>query len=391
MPNAPSRWEPYCHRPDAESHLSNFSSSVLGHDAGVIFFDGFGATRLKSASPDHDGDTTDLIVSTSRPPLFPFGFRGDAQSQSFSQVARQHAQGLLQQAEGAGSALKSAYGHAMAPVAGFIEDHKTAFDGLNTVADALGVMSGVVAAGAIFAEGIALAPALGVIAMVGAAMLLVADGTMFYFEVTGNEVRKKQLANSWAYKLVESVAPWLSVPDLARSGIGTLRQVPTATREVTALTGEAEAATQRLASQRDAIAAWKDAQANKLDRPNIMTKTQHMQAKANRLTGDMQRAHAKLQKASRELQLLRFIEAPAYVASTYGLSVYASDPPDFKDTFSSVSTAWNARAGAAANTHDPHHPAHLLVPHQLAPRIPGEAAPVLQFQVSVCPQAGGSK
>ena len=311
MPNAPSRWEPYCHRPDAEFHLSKFAGEVLGHDAGVIFFDGSGSARLKSASPDKDGDTTDLIVSVARAPSFPFAFRGQPEAQSFSQFARERTQGMLREASAAASSLKSAYSHATAPVAKFIENHKTAVDGVNTVVDTWGVMSGFLAASTIVVEGVTLAPALAVVALVGAALLLVADGTMFCYEITGNEVRKKRLENYWAYKLVESVAPWLSLPDLAASGLRTVRGLPKAAREVTALGEEAGAASQRLASQQEAIAAYKEAHGIKLDRANIMTKTQRMQAKANQLTSDMQRAHAKLQKAGKELRLLRVIEGPA--------------------------------------------------------------------------------
>lgn len=391
MPNAPSRWEPYCHRPDAEFHLSKFASDVLGHDVGVIFFDGSGAARLKSASPDKDGDTTDLIVSVSKPPLFPFAFTGQPGAQSFSQFARERMGELFREAGAAASGVKTAYSHATAPVAEFIEGRKTVFDGVNTAVDAWGVMSGFLAATTIAAEGIALAPALGVVALLGAALLLIADGKMFYYEITGNEVRKKELANSWSYKLIESVAPWLSLPDLAYSGLRTLRGLPKAAREFTALAEEASAASQRLASQRDAIAAYKEARGTKLDRPNIMTKTQHMQAKANRFTSDMERVQAKLQKASRELRLLRFIEAPAYVGSAYGAGVLATDPPDFADTASSVSEAWRKKARSWESANDPHHPAHLLVPSQLAPYTPGDARPTLQFQVAVRPRTGTSQ
>ena len=122
-----------------------------------------------------------------------------------------------------------------------------------------------------------------------------------------------------------------------------------------------------------------------------MTKTQRMQAKANRLTSDMQRAQGKLQKASKQLQLLRIIEAPAYVASTYGLGVFATDPPDFGDTASPVSQAWRSQTRAWESAHDPHHPAHLLVPSQIAPHTPGDVRPVLQFQVAVRPHTGASK
>lgn len=388
MPNAPASWEPYCHRPDATHHLSTFASGVLGHDAGVIFFDGSASTRLKSARADQDGDTTDLVVSVCRAPLFPLAFQGGADPQTVTQVARQHVGGSE-----TGSALGSAkalYNRARAPLAGFIEDHKTAMDGVAIVADTAGVISGGLAVAALAAGGITLAPVLGVAAGLAALALLAEDGQMFYYEITGNEVRKKKLANSWAYKLIETVAPILAIPDMAVGGVRAVGELPTATREVGQLAEEAQSASTRLANQRSAIDAYKDAHLTKLDHPNIMTKTQKMQAKANRLAGDVQRAQAKLQKATNSLRALRLIELPAYAASTYGLGVYATDPPDWSDTASSVSEAWHSAVGRG-RSQDLHHPAHALLPAQLPPQIAGTPAPLLQFHVGVRPGSGASQ
>lgn len=168
----------------------------------------------------------------------------------------------------------------------------------------MGVMSGVLAVAAIPAEGVAFAAALGIVAGLASVALLVEDGQMLYFELTGDEMRKKQLANSWTYQLIESVAPWLALPDLAVSGLKTVRETGRTALKVTALADRAEAATQRLATQREAIDAYQEAHANKLGQPNIQTKTQRMRAKANRLTGDMQRAQTKLDKTSRKLRQL---------------------------------------------------------------------------------------
>lgn len=392
MSKVPVSWEPYCHRPDAAFHLSNFASDVLGHDVGVIFFDGSGATRLKSAMPDQDGDTTDLIVSASRPPLFPIAFQGKAQSQSFEQFARGRTQSTRQ---GAGNILteaKQAYSRATAPVATFIESHKTAFDGASTAVDTLGVMSGVLALAAIPAEGVAFAAALSILAGFASLALIVEDGQMFYFELTGDEMRKKQLANSWTYQLVESVGPWLALPDLAFSGLRTVKETARTALKVTALADRAEAATQRLASQREAIDAYREAHANKLDQPNIRTKTQRMQAKANRLTSDMRRAQTKLDTMSRKLKLLRTIGLPAYAGSAYGLGVYAVDPPDVEKAYQSFRQALRGvGTHTTAPTHDPHHPAHQLMPAQAAPHPPGDARPVMQFQIGVRPNTGASQ
>jgi hypothetical protein len=381
MPNAPSRWEPYCHRPDAEFHLSKFASDVLGHDAGVIFFDGSGATRIKSARPDKDGDTTDLIVSVSKPPLFPVAFKGKGQSDSLEQIAHDRTQArfssLLADA-------KQTYRRATAPLTAFIEDHKTVFDGVGTTVDAWGLMSGILAVGAIPAAGVTFAATLSILAGMASLALLIEDGQMFYFELTGDEVSKRRLANSRAYQMIEAVAPLLALPDLALSGLRTVKETARTALKVTALADRAEVATQRLASQREAIAAYRDAHANKLSQPNIRTKTQRMQAKANRLTSDMRRTQAKLDKMSRKLMQLRAIGLPAYAGSAYGLGVYAIDPPDFEKAYQAFTeTLPSIGMHATGQRDDPHHPAHHLMPDRGAPYLPGDIRPLMQFQIGV--------
>lgn len=388
MPNAPSRWEPYCHRPDAEFHLSKFASEVLGHDAGVIFFDGSGATRLKSAMPDRDGDTTDLIVSIQRPPLYPFALRGTARSQSFAEFS----QGLAKSASrDAGKALDAA-NYVRHALGSFIGSHKTAFDTGNTVIDVVGVVTGVLAVAAIGVEGAALIPAAFAIAsLVGALGLVVADGTMSYFELTGDKVHQRELENYWAYQLVEAVGPWMAVPDLLLGGPRALAEQARTSLKVRAMSNRVDAAEQALAGQRDAIDTYREAHANKLDQPNIMTKTQRMRAKANRINGDLVRARTKLEKMKGKLALLRWLELPAYGGTIFGMSEYGVNPPDFGQTRQSVSQAWHDARTHATGTPDPHHPAHALVPSQVAPHAAGDIRPVMQFQVSVRPNAGASQ
>jgi hypothetical protein len=285
---------------------------------------------------------------------------------------------------------KSLYNQARAPAADFIESHKTAFDGASTVADVIGVISGGLSVAALFSGGVALAPLLGTMAFVGAAALLAADGAMFYFELRGDEVHKRRLANSRAYKMVEAVGPLLAAPDLLFNGVRTVRALPLATHEVAELTEAVGAAAQKLATQRDAISAYKEAHLRKLDRPNVAAKTQRMRAKANRLADDMRRTQQKLDEASRELRSLRTIELPGYIASGYGLGVYAIDPPDWDDTLKAVSQAWNSLShnGAAMANHAADHRARALTPGHLAPPVAGTAPSLMQFHVGVSPGTG---
>ncbi|MBN3854822.1 hypothetical protein G3N59_15670 [Paraburkholderia sp. Ac-20340] len=383
MPNAPSRWEPYCHRPDAAAHLSNFAGSVLGHHAGVIFFDGSGATRLKSAIPDNDGDTTDLVVSIQRPPFFPVGFAGGSTARSAQQNPRGGGNAIAQTA----SRVLADLGQARSSAAQFVENHKTAFDGAATAVDVLGVLSGVVAMASLLAGTVALAPAvLGIVAGAAALALLSEDGRMFYYEVTGNELRKRELASSWHYQMVEAVAPWLALPDLALSGLSTVREAGQTARTVAAASNRIETTTARLASQREAIDAYSQAHATKLNQSNITTKIQRMRAKANKLDKNLLRAQSKLTVASRKLVVLRTIGLPAYAGTIYGMSVYGIDPPSLSDGLQASEKAWHDRLPPPTPTPDPHHPAQLLVPAQTAAQVAGIAHPMMQFQVAVRPK-----
>ncbi len=388
MPNAPSRWEPYCHRPDAASHLSNFAGNVLGSNAGVIFYDGSGATRLKSALPDSDGDTTDLIVSVQRPPLFPVGFASGSGSRGGQPTQRSSLNAVIQ----TGESLMAEAGQVRTAAAKFIENHKTAFDGVATAVDVLGVLSGIVAGLSLAGGAVAFAPAiLGMIAGVAAAALLIEDGRMFYYEITGNELRKKELASTWHYQMVEAVAPWLAVPDLAVSGLSTVREAGQTARTVAGASNRIEATAARLADQRDAIDAYTQSHATKLDQSNITTKIQRMRAKANKLDKNLLRAQSKLAAASRKLVVLRTIGLPAYAGTIYGMSAYSIDPPSLADGLQATQKAWHDRFAPPTPTPDPHHPAHLLVPSQSAPQVAGSAQPVMQFQVAVRPKAGASR
>ncbi|MGN6234180.1 MAG: hypothetical protein ACTHNZ_23820 [Trinickia sp.] len=388
MPNPPSRWQPYCHRPDAEFHLSKFAGEVLGHDAGVIFFDGSGAARLKSAHPDKDGDTTDLVVSVQRPPLFPLAFSGRSGMQSSGRPAQGSQPMALHQT---GRVLADLT-QTRKSVANFIEGHKTAFDGASTVFDVVGTVSGVLALVALVGGTVAVAPAvLGIMAGAASLLLLKEDGQMFYYEVTGDEMHKQQLANSWSYRMVESVAPWLALPDLFTSGLSTVRETAQTASKVTALTARIETTTARLASQREAIDSYREAHATKLSKPNIVTKVQRMRAKANKLDSNLLRAQSKLSKARRELVKLGAVGLPSYAGTIYGAGTYSIDPPDVVNAWQGTRERWRNTFDQPIATHDPHHPVHLLVPAQTASYVAGDVQPVMQLQVAVRPKSGASR
>jgi hypothetical protein len=277
-------------------------------------------------------------------------------------------------------------------VANFVERHKTAFDGASTVFDVVGTLSGVIALAALVGGTVAVAPAvLGIVAGAASLLLLKEDGQMLYYEVTGDEMHKQRLANSWSYQMVESVAPWFALPDLFTSGLSTVRETAQTATKVTALTARIETTTARLASQREAIDAYTEAHATKLDKPNIMTKVQRMRAKANKLDSNLLRAQSKLGKARGELVKLGVVGLPAYAGTLYGASTYAIDPPAIASAWQGARERWQDTFNQPMATHDPHHPAHLLVPPRTASCVAGDVQPVMQFHVAIRPKSGAPR
>lgn len=375
MPKSVALWEPYCHRPDAEFHLSKFADRVLGSKAGVIFFDGMAAVRLRPSIPDRDGDAVTLVVTSSRLPVSVPDPLSSASPQTIHQLSQAWTKRLASASTG-GTNGPSGFGQGLAKARTFIESHKTGFDAAAVAGDTFGVLAGVVSLGALFATGVALAPVLGVVAGAAALLLLAEDSKMLTYELRGDEVRKKQLESSWHYKLVETVGPILVLPDLAVSGARTLASLPKAAREVGEAAEEVTQAGRRLADQRQAVDNFTRAN---LDNPNQLQMRQQanqMRQQASSLANGVRTAQQKLVAARHELMLLRTIEAPAYMATIYGTGVYGIDPPDlFTRSLDWMAEPWRR---------DPDHPAHLLMPQHLNNTgQSGQPAPVLQFQVGV--------
>ncbi|KVD16597.1 hypothetical protein WI80_06100 [Burkholderia ubonensis] len=380
MPKSVALWEPYCHRSDAEFHLSKFADRVLGPKAGVIFFDGMAAVRLKPSIPDADGDAINLVVSSSRLPVAAPDPLSCASPQTINQLAQAWTQ-RLDAASNRGAALGQGLAKARAKAGDFIGAHQIGFDTAAVVGDTFGVLAGVVSVAAIMAGGVALAPALGVVAGAAAALLLIEDGRMLRYELRGDDVRKNQLKETWHYKLVETVGPILALPDLAVSGGRTLASLPKVSREVGEAAEEAMQATSRLADQRNAINTFSRANLDNPDQLLMRQQANQMREQARGLANNVRTAQKKLTDASRELMLLRTIEAPAYMATIYGTGVYGISPPDPV----AHGVNWLTERMAESSHRDPNHPAHALAPQRLgSSNQVGSPPTLLQFQVGVC-------
>ncbi|WP_133650503.1 hypothetical protein [Paraburkholderia flava] len=378
MSTSPASWEPYCHRPEAEFHLSSFAGRVLGPQAGVIFFDGIGASRLKTAMPDAKGRAVDLVVAVSRPPFMPADRPSSANTQSIDQLARSRAGG----APPGGPGLSQTFSKAR----DFIERHKTGFDTAAVAGDTIGVVTGAICVVALIAGGIAVLPVLGAIAGAASLVLLAEDGSMLHYELKGDEVRKKQLESSWHYKLAETVGPILVLPDLVASGPRTFASLPKAAREVGDLSQEAAQAANRLSAQRTAMEALSKASQDNPNRVQVLGQVQQMQEQASGFAKNVREAQEKLMAARRELLMLRTIEAPGYIATIYGTGVYGIDPPEAIRH----GVDWMQQHLGSNSRQDPEHPAHLLAPNRPLTPLPGAPAPIVQLRVGVSHNPGAA-
>lgn len=350
MSKSPAFWEPYCHRSEAEFHLSNFAARVLGRHAGVVFFDGIDAARLKQAIPDAHGDTLDLVAAVVRPPLMPIEPAETLGALTLEQLSRERGQRIAARAPSARPSLPA---QGAAHARRFIEAHKTAFDAA-VGGETFGVLAGAVSVAAIVGGSIALAPVLGAAADAASLLLLAEDGSMLRYELKGDEVRKKKRETSWHCKLTETVGPLLVLADLAASGMRTL------------------------ATPRHTSDAFKRASLDNPDRAARQTVMHAMQTETSSLAAGVRRAQQKMLAARRELLLLRTIEAPAHLASIYGAGVYGMDPPEAV----SRSTDWLRQQKDEPPPVHPDHPAHLLIPQR--PAVDGSSgAPAMQLHVAV--------
>ncbi|KGD15948.1 hypothetical protein DO70_4077 [Burkholderia pseudomallei] len=354
--------------------MSNFAARVLGRHAGVVFFDGIDAARLKQAIPDAHGDTLDLVAAVVRPPLMPIEPAETLDALTLEQLSREWGRRIAASAPSARPPLPA---QGVAHARRFIDAPKPAFDAA-AVGDTFGVLAGAVSIVAIVGGGIALAPVLGAAAGAASLLLLAEDSSMLRYELKGDEVRKKKLETSWHCKLVETVGPLLVLPELAVGGTQALASLPKAARQAGEAAEETAQAAQRLATQRHAFDAFKRASLDNPDRAARRTGMHAMRTETSGLAAGVRRARQKMLAARRELLLLRTIEAPAYLTSLYGAGVHGMDPPEG----GSRSTDWLRHRMDAQSSGDPDHPAHLLIPRH--PAVDGSnGAPAMQLHVAV--------
>ena len=402
----PTFWGPYANEGEARQCLGAFAAEIVGPGTGVIFCDGIGAEYLRRPFYDSDGSGLVLIASCRAelpppaPPPAPHGawqriekFFNDAMtSYGQSQLEASKAQLAMGQAEA--DMLKKGW----TSLHDFVEGHKMAFDGVAVAGDVFGVIAGAVAILAIGATGFAVLPVLGVIAGVASLALLAEDGSVLYAELRNDEVRKKEIEESWHYKVIELVGPLLLLPDLVFGGPRAVASLPKSAAELGETTEAVAHGSESLSAQRGAVDAYKESHASKLGRSNIQTKVQRMQARANKLARDLKAAQQRLSDAQREFKILRVIEMPAYAGSAYTSGMYMVEPPDcLKDLVQCTPHGGSYDLRAATHLQNPagmhdsaSSPMHLLVPQRSGHQAP-QASVHLSFQVAVSQNPAAAK
>ena len=394
-PPKPAFWGPYFNEAEARTCLGAFAARVVGPGVGVIYCDGIGVAYLKQPLFDADGSGL-VLIATCRaelppppPPPPPQGawqkierfFENSMSMLGEQQLQQSQAQLAMGQREAAW--LKEGW----TSVHDCIEGHKTAFDGVAVVGDIFGVVAGVVAIVAIGATGIAVLPVLAAVAGAASLALLLEDGSMLLAELQDDEVRKKQIEESWHYKVIELVCPLLLLPDLIASGPRAVAGVAKTAKEVQETREAVDASGEALNAQRATNDAYQEAHASKLGQNNIKTKVQRMRARANKLARDLKAAQERLADAQREFKILRVVELPAYAGSIYAQGLYAVEPPDY---LQQLSHGASQHPPAGQTSQSPHplgarpveqNPMELLTPKGAAHRPTSNAH--MSFQMAI--------
>lgn len=342
MAPKPAHWGPYRSEGEASHCLNSFAANIVGPSAGVIFCDGLGATYLRQPFRDADGSGLVLVVTSgagvtaaSNPPTNDGGGAWQRIEHFFSDAFARIGEAEIAQADAqraAGEAELRMIKQGWGGVQDFVDKNKTAFDGAATVGDAIGVIALGATLLALSAGTVAVLPALLAITAGAASLALIArDGQLFYAEVRGNEMRKKEIEDSPFYRTIELVGTLLVLPDLVVNAPRALASLSKTSTELGEATEVARHGGEALDAQREAVAAYQQAHVGKLDRPNIMTKVQRRQARANKLAGDLEAAQEKLKEAQAEFNHLRRLDLPAYGASAYAAGMAAISPPYLAD------------------------------------------------------------
>jgi hypothetical protein len=355
----PTHWGPYRNEGEAGHCLGAFAANVVGPGAGVIFCDGLGASYLKRPFRDVDGSGLVLVVTAgagaSSQPANDGGGTWKRIEHFFSDAFAEIGKAEMAQADAqraVGEAELQMIKQGWSSTQAFVTRNKTWFDGAATAGDAIGIIALVGTAIAIGAGAVTVLPAaLAVAAGLASLALITRDGQLFWAELKGNQARATEIETSPYYRTIELVGTLLILPDLvvnAPRALVSLSKTSTELAEATEVTAHSGEA---LNAQREAVAAYQEAHVGKLKRPNIMTKVQRQQARANRLARDLAAAQEKLEKAQAEFNHLRRYELPPYAASLYSAGMAPISPPYLAD------------------------PAHW---HDAPPAAPPPAAPPLQ-------------
>lgn len=261
-------WYPYADFEDARRRLTAFADATVGLACGVSFSDGHGIGVVRKPATGSGWLWLNVlarhVAAPPAPPPRPSGTWGKLKA-AFWHAMEVSGEAQIQQAQAdlaMGQAIDGAIErHIWLPVHQFLIRHKLLADGIGVALDVVGVMAGaifVVAALPELAGGAVVIGTVGLItggaALTGSLVLAGIDGTVFGFEVSGNEARAEEIENSSTVQWLRIGATAMLLPDVAVGGwraLGEIGKLGNEAREATAASAaaarDAEAARARVA------------------------------------------------------------------------------------------------------------------------------------------------
>ncbi len=249
-------WYPYADFEEARRRLTAFADASVGLACGISFSDGRSISVVRKPAPGSDwlwlNVLTRHVAAPPPPPVRPSGTWGKLKAAFWhamelsGEAQIQESQANLAMGQAVDSAIER---HIWLPVHQFLIRHKLLADGIGVALDVVGVVAGaifIVAALPELAGGAVIIGTLGVItggaALTGSLVLAGIDGTVFGFEVSGNEARAERIENNSTVQWLRIGATVMLLPDVAVGGVralGEIGKLGNEAREATTASAEA--------------------------------------------------------------------------------------------------------------------------------------------------------
>lgn len=258
---------PYASLQDATVRLGRFADRAVDPRCGLTWSDGMTLTVLRHARRGADGHGTYLNIlklHISAPPAPPppaakaTGFFARAE-EIFWRAMELEGQAEIDNARAQMAMSRAVIGAVRddiwEPAHKYLMRHKKVADGVGVAVDVIGVVAGAAFVIFLAPEIGALAIATGVAAGAGSLILLLADGSVFLPEMTGNEALSQRNENSKLVQWARIIGTGLTLFDIPVGGVRALVEVGKLSREAREALVGARSSDELAASARERVAA----------------------------------------------------------------------------------------------------------------------------------------